>query len=78
VPGQALAWSGRGRGLDVTVVASRFAPAAKLDRIRALDARLELRQQCRHRRLSPLGRADEFITLSGEGEADGSLLSSCV
>ena len=40
--GQALAWSVLGRGLDVTVVASRFAPAAKLDRIRALDARLEL------------------------------------
>jgi threonine dehydratase len=40
--GQALAWSGRGRDLDVTVVASRFAPAAKLDRIRALGARLEL------------------------------------
>jgi threonine dehydratase len=40
--GQALAWSGRGRGLDVTVVASRFAPGAKLDRIRALNARLEL------------------------------------
>ncbi|MDF5752227.1 pyridoxal-phosphate dependent enzyme [Spongiactinospora sp. TRM90649] len=40
--GQALAWSGRRRGLDVTVVASRFAPAVKLDRIRALDARLEL------------------------------------
>jgi threonine dehydratase len=40
--GQALAWSGRGRGLDVTVVASRFATAAKLDRIRALDARLVL------------------------------------
>ncbi|ATY15407.1 threonine dehydratase [Amycolatopsis sp. AA4] len=40
--GQALAWSGRGRGLDVTVVASRFAPAAKLARIRELDARLEL------------------------------------
>ncbi|HLK77262.1 MAG TPA: pyridoxal-phosphate dependent enzyme [Streptosporangiaceae bacterium] len=40
--GQALAWSGRGRGLEVTVVASRFAPAAKLDRIRALGARLEL------------------------------------
>jgi threonine dehydratase len=40
--GQALAWSGRGRGIDVTVVASRFATAAKLDRIRALDARLEL------------------------------------
>ncbi|MFF0724809.1 threonine/serine dehydratase [Streptomyces sp. NPDC004134] len=40
--GQALAWSGRGRGLDVTVVASRFATAAKLDRIRALDAGLEL------------------------------------
>jgi threonine dehydratase len=40
--GLALAWSGRGRGLDVTVVASRFAPRTKLDRIRALDARLEL------------------------------------
>jgi threonine dehydratase len=40
--GQALAWSGRARGLNVTVVASRFAPAAKLDRIRALGARLEL------------------------------------
>jgi threonine dehydratase len=40
--GQALAWSGRGRGLDVTVVASRFVPAAKLDRIRALGARMEL------------------------------------
>lgn len=40
--GQALAWSGRRRGLDVTVVASRFAPGTKLDRIRALDARLEL------------------------------------
>jgi threonine dehydratase len=40
--GLALAWSGRGRGLDVTVVTSRFAPPAKLDRIRALDARLEL------------------------------------
>jgi threonine dehydratase len=40
--GQALAWSGRRRGLDVTVVASRFAPAAKLDRIRALGARLDL------------------------------------
>ena len=40
--GQALAWSGRRRGLDVTVVASRSAPAAKLDRIRALGTRLEL------------------------------------
>ncbi|MFZ0907207.1 MAG: pyridoxal-phosphate dependent enzyme [Mycobacterium sp.] len=40
--GQALAWSGRGRGLDVTVVASRVTPAVKLDRIRALDAKLEV------------------------------------
>jgi len=40
--GHALAWSGGRRGLDVTVVASRFAPTAKLDCIRALDARLEL------------------------------------
>lgn len=40
--GQALAWSGRGRGLDVTVVASRFATTTKLDRIRALGAVLEL------------------------------------
>jgi threonine dehydratase len=40
--GQALAWSGRRRGLDVTVVASHRAPAVKLDRIRALGAELEL------------------------------------
>lgn len=40
--GQALAWSGRRHGLDVTVVASRFATATKLDRIRALGAKLEL------------------------------------
>ncbi|GID91188.1 threonine/serine dehydratase [Amorphoplanes digitatis] len=40
--GQALGWSGRRRGLDVTVVASRAAPAVKLDRIRALGAELEL------------------------------------
>ncbi|MFG1948553.1 threonine/serine dehydratase [Nonomuraea sp. NPDC048826] len=40
--GQALAWSGRRRGLEVTVVAPRSAPAAKLDRIRALGAELEL------------------------------------
>ncbi|OMC42885.1 pyridoxal-phosphate dependent enzyme [Mycobacterium sp. IS-1264] len=39
--GQALAWSGRARGLDVTVVASRIAPEVKLDRVRALGARLE-------------------------------------
>jgi len=40
--GQALAWSGRRRGLDVTVVATDRAPAAKLDRIRALGAELVL------------------------------------
>ena len=40
--GLALAWSGRRRGLDVTVVASRSAVVAKLDRIRALGAELEL------------------------------------
>ncbi|MDL5160172.1 threonine ammonia-lyase [Actinomycetospora termitidis] len=40
--GQALAWSGRSRGLAVTVWASRSAPAVKLERIRALGARLEL------------------------------------
>ncbi|MFJ9631771.1 threonine/serine dehydratase [Streptomyces sp. NPDC101175] len=40
--GQALAWSGRRRGLDVTVVASRFATRVKLDRIRELGAGLEL------------------------------------
>lgn len=40
--GWALGWSGRRRGLDVTVVASRRAPTAKLDRIRALGAALEL------------------------------------
>jgi threonine dehydratase len=40
--GQALAWSGRRRGMEVTVVASRTATAAKLDRIRALGAGLDL------------------------------------
>ncbi|GIJ70163.1 threonine ammonia-lyase [Virgisporangium ochraceum] len=40
--GWALGWSGRRRGVDVTVVASRRAPAAKLDRIRALGTTLEL------------------------------------
>jgi threonine dehydratase len=40
--GWALAWSGHRRGLEVTVVAPRRAPAAKLDRIRALGAELEL------------------------------------
>ncbi|MEG3632832.1 threonine ammonia-lyase [Micromonospora palythoicola] len=40
--GQALAWSGGRRGIDVTVVATRHATAAKLDRIRALGATLEL------------------------------------
>lgn len=40
--GQALAWSGGRRGLAVTVVASRTATAAKLDRIQALGAELEL------------------------------------
>ncbi|GAA4698353.1 threonine ammonia-lyase [Phytohabitans rumicis] len=40
--GQALAWSARRRGVHATVVASRQAPAAKLDGIRALGAELEL------------------------------------
>ncbi|WP_267313241.1 pyridoxal-phosphate dependent enzyme [Allosaccharopolyspora coralli] len=40
--GQALAWSGRCRGLDVTVWASRFAPESKLERIRHFGARVEL------------------------------------
>ena len=40
--GQALSWSGRRRGLNVTVVASRRAPVTKLDRIRALGAELQL------------------------------------
>ncbi|WP_344177696.1 threonine ammonia-lyase [Kribbella lupini] len=40
--GLALAWSARRRGVEVAVVASRFAPEVKLDGIRALGARLEL------------------------------------
>ncbi|MCI3276464.1 threonine ammonia-lyase [Streptomyces cylindrosporus] len=40
--GQALAWSARARSLDVTVIASRHATRTKLDRIRALGAKLEL------------------------------------
>jgi threonine dehydratase len=59
--GQALAWSGRSRGLEVTVVASRFAPAAKLDRIRALDARLELVDGVAGRRPIPAVLADLLL-----------------
>ena len=40
--GLALGWSGRRRGLDVTVVARRRAPAVKLEQIRRFGARLEL------------------------------------
>ncbi|MET7439628.1 threonine/serine dehydratase [Streptomyces sp. NPDC005496] len=40
--GQALGWSGRLRGVRVTVVASHMAPAIKLDRIRASGAELEV------------------------------------
>lgn len=40
--GQALAWSAGRRRIRATVVASRQAPAAKLDGIRALGAELEL------------------------------------
>ena len=40
--GLALAWSARRRGMRATVVASRQAPAPKLDGIRALGAELEL------------------------------------
>lgn len=40
--GQALAWSGRKRGLEVNVVASAAAPNFKLDRMREFGARLEL------------------------------------
>ena len=40
--GQALGWSGLRRGLDITVVASRSAPAVKLDRIRALGVELQV------------------------------------
>jgi threonine dehydratase len=40
--GRALAWSARRRGVRAMVVATRHAPAAKLDGIRALGAELEL------------------------------------
>lgn len=40
--GWALGWSARRRGLEVTVVASRRAPAVKLGRIRALGTPLEI------------------------------------
>ncbi|ONI81571.1 threonine dehydratase [Actinosynnema sp. ALI-1.44] len=59
--GQALAWSGRGRGLDVTVVASRHATVAKLDRIRALEAKLELvdgDHELARERAADIARAD--------------------
>lgn len=40
--GQALAYSGRSRGIDVTVVAGSSANAAKIERIRQLGAAVEL------------------------------------
>jgi threonine dehydratase len=40
--GQALAYSGRTRGIDVTVIAGKNANAAKIDRIRSLGATVEL------------------------------------
>lgn len=40
--GQALAWSGRERGLEVTVVAASSAPEFKLNRMRDFGARLEV------------------------------------
>ena len=39
--GQALAYSGAARGIDVTVIAGQNASAAKIDRIRALGATVE-------------------------------------
>ena len=57
--GLALAWSGRRRALRVTVVASRAATRAKLDRIRALGAELDLVdgdiEAARHRAASIAG-----------------------
>ncbi len=67
--GQALAWSGRGRGLDVTVVASRCAPTAKLDRIRALDARLELVDgdfDMARERAAALARYDDLLLVADD------------
>lgn len=59
--GQALARSGRTRDVDVTVVASRSATTAKLDRIRALGTTLELvdgdHEPARERAASPAGNA---------------------
>jgi threonine dehydratase len=40
--GQALAYSGRTRGIDVTVIAGKSANASKVDRIRSLGATVEL------------------------------------
>jgi len=40
--GQALAYSGRTRGIDVTVIAGKNANASKIDRIRSLGATVEL------------------------------------
>jgi threonine dehydratase len=76
--GQALAWSGRGRGLEVTVVASRFTPAAKLDRIRALDARLELVDgdfDMARERAAALARYDGIRLVEDSADIDAVLIA---
>ena len=68
--GQALAWSARRRGIRATVVASRHAPAAKLDGIRALGAELELVEgDIEHAR----ARASEIATGRGVRLVEDSL-----
>ena len=68
--GQALAYSGRARGIGVTVIAGASANAAKIDRIRRLGATVELVEgdieNARERAREIAARGDAFLVEDSE------------
>jgi threonine dehydratase len=68
--GQALAYSGRARGIGVTVIAGAGANAAKIDRIRRLGAAVELVEgdieNARERARKIAARGDAFLVEDSE------------
>jgi len=68
--GQALAYSGRARGIGITVIAGTGANAAKIDRIRRLGAAVELVEgdieNARERAREIAARGDAFLVEDSE------------